>query len=193
MFRPTRLAPLAGLLVLGALGAAGATIVRPLTVEMMAERADVVVRGRVVGQEAAWNDDKTRIYTVTRVEIAEAYKGGDKPGAVIAVRQIGGTVDGLTQSVVGNAKLRVGEELVLFLDRDEAKPLHYVIGMAQGKLGVSRDGPEPTVVHDVEGLAFMAPGQRTVADLKAAPKAAAPTLAAFEARLRAALISAPSP
>lgn len=193
MFRPTRLAPLACLLLLGTLGVAGATIVRPLTLEMMAQRADVVVRGRVVGQDVAWNDDKTRIYTVTRVEIAEAYKGGDKAGAVIAIRQIGGTVDGLTQAVVGNAKLRAGEEVVLFLDRDEAKPLHYVIGMAQGKFGVSREGPEPKVVHDVEGLAFMAPGQRSVADLKAAPKGEAPTLAAFEARLRAALVSAPSP
>ncbi|MCB9540440.1 MAG: hypothetical protein H6704_29840 [Myxococcales bacterium] len=192
MFRRTRFAPLACLLVLGTLGAAGATIVRPLTVEMMAQRADVVVRGRVVGQDVGWNDDKTRIYTVTRVEVAEAYKGGDKAGAILAIRQIGGTVDGLTQSVVGNAELRAGEELILFLDRDEAQPLHYVIGMAQGKFGVSREGPEPTVVHDVEGLAFMAPGQRTVADLKAAPKGEAPTLKAFEARLRATL-SAPSP
>ena len=190
-------APVAALAALLLAAPAVATIVRSLTLDQMAVRADVVVHARVVEQRSAWNDEKNRIYTVTRVEVVDAIKGGDKPGTLLDIRQIGGSVDGITQSVAGNARLRVGEEVIVFLDRDQAKPLHYVIGMAQGKFAVDRRGAEPRVVRDLEGLSMAAASGPTVADLKATPKSApvpeqlAPSLPDFVARVRAAAAAAP--
>lgn len=134
--------------------AAQATIVRSMSVEQLANEADAVVHGRVVGQTSAWNDTKSRIYTITDVEVIEAVKGKSAAKTVVQVRQIGGTVDGITQSIVGNASLKQGEEVFLFLDSDEKLPYHYVIGMAQGKYAIDRAAGEPQVVRSLSGLAL---------------------------------------
>jgi hypothetical protein len=177
-------------LVMASASPAAATIVRPLTVEQMSQVAKVVVHGRVVDRSAAWNEARNRIYTVTRVEVLDSVKGPAKVGEQITIRQIGGTVDGITQSVVGDAKMRAQEEVFLFLDRDEAQPLHYMIGMAQGKFAIDRTGPIPAVVRDVKGLAFAQPGADGRQIISEKPPAAgelAPSLDRFKQRVRAAL------
>ncbi|MFZ4738064.1 MAG: hypothetical protein ACOYM9_19065 [Bradymonadia bacterium] len=131
-----------------------ATIVRPLTVEDMTRRADLVCVGTITGQRSEWNAERTRIYTWTEVRIARSLKGKRTAGETVTVRQLGGVVDGISQSIPGNAKLVPGEEVVLFLDADEAAPLHYVIGMAQGKFTISRAPGEVAVRRDVGDLAF---------------------------------------
>lgn len=174
-------------------GAAQATIVKSLSLEQMTTAADVIVVGEVLARTSAWNDEKTRIYTVTRVRVAEALKGSPG-GGEIEVRQIGGTVDGLTQSIVGNAKLKEGEEVVLFLDQDERLPYHYVVGMAQGKFSIDRSGKSPRVVRSLAGLALAKVTDKQIETLEEAPKttaALAPTLDAFKTRIRAALRPAP--
>ncbi|MBM4364162.1 MAG: hypothetical protein FJ104_15895 [Deltaproteobacteria bacterium] len=143
--------------VVGAPNPAGATIVKPLTVSEMARRADVVVLGRVVGQTATWNPERTRIYTRTELLVGESLKGDARAGESLTIRQLGGTLDGLVQTVPGNARFAIGEEVVVFLDRDEAQPLHYVIGMAQGKFAVRRSGPTVQALQDTSDLAFVRP------------------------------------
>ncbi|MCK6571301.1 hypothetical protein L6V77_09395 [Myxococcota bacterium] len=137
---------------------ADATIVKRLTVSEMARRADVVVLGRVVGQTATWNPERTRIHTLTELLVGESLKGGARTGETLTIRQLGGTLDGLVQTVPGNARFAVGEEVVVFLDKDEAQPLHYVIGMAQGKFAVQRSGPAVQAMQDTSDLAFVRPG-----------------------------------
>jgi hypothetical protein len=142
------------LLGLSAPSTAEATIVRPLTVEDMTRRADLVCVGTITGQRSEWNVERTRIYTWTEVRISRTLKGKRAAGETVTVRQLGGVVDGISQSVPGNAKLLPGEEVVLFLDADEAAPLHYVIGMAQGKFTLSRGPGSISVRRDVGDLAF---------------------------------------
>ncbi len=171
---------------------AGATIVKALSVKEMSTVADVIVVGEVVDQRTFWNDEKTRIYTVTRVRVSEALKGTSE-GAEIEIRQIGGTLDGLTQSIVGNAKLAKGEEVLVFLDRDDQKPLHYVIGMAQGKFSIDRSSGVARVVRSMEGLALAKTDAKKIVELAPATEARveAPTLDAFTAQIRDALRPAP--
>lgn len=138
---------------LAAFSVAQATIVRSMSLNQMAKEADVVVHARVATQTSSWNDTKSRIYTVTNLEVVDTLKG-DKAKTTLQVRQIGGTVDGITQSIVGNANLKVGEEVVLFLDSDEKLPFHYVIGMAQGKYSIDRSAGEPRVARSLAGLAL---------------------------------------
>jgi len=140
----------------GAAFEAHATVVVPLTLEAMTERADVVCVGVVMAQRAAWNDDRTRIHTTTEVRVERTLKGKRAPGEVITVRQLGGVVDGVSQVVPGNAHLTPGETTVLFLDADEALPFHYVVGMAQGKFTVQPAPEGLRATRDVSDLAFMA-------------------------------------
>lgn len=168
---------------------AGATIVKQLSVSDMARRADVIVQGTVVRQSASWNPEHTRIYTVTEIQVAESLKGGAAAGTVISVRQLGGVADGIVQSIPGNARFALAEEVVVFLDRDETLPLHYVIGMAQGKFSVSGAGGNALVAPDVSDLAFVRPDASGVLSPVAAPSApdAATALTTFKAQIRSAL------
>lgn len=169
-----------------------ATIVQALDLEQLAKKADVVVHGQVLDQRTAWNASHSRIYTVTRVSVTDPLKGPHKAGAVIQIRQLGGTVDDITQSIVGNARLTAGEEVVLFLNHNPKKGLHYVLGMAQGKYAVQREGKLATVRHDLEGLALADLADGRLAGLKDghSVKESAVTLPGFKARIRA-LLSAP--
>lgn len=169
---------------------ANSTIVRSMNLDQLAHEADVVVHGRITHQSSSWNDTKNRIYTVTKIEVIEAVKGQAKTQQILQIRQIGGTVDGITQTIVGNASLTVGEEVVLFLDRDEKKPLHYVIGMAQGKYTVDRTGAKPRVAHNLAGLALAEMNGEQLARIKHTKKAVKvnhPTLIDFKAQIKAAL------
>ena len=154
-------------LVLGlwllATGPASATTMKRLLLSDLTSEADVIVQGRVVSRVSSWNEDRTRIYTVTELHVDESLKGPARPGEVLRIRQIGGQVDGLSQVISGNAELRTDEEVVLFLDRDETLPWHYVVGMAQGKFGVDRSGPSPVVRGDLSDLSVVVGGQPALA------------------------------
>lgn len=163
---------------------ADATIVKRLGVADMARRADVVVVGRVLRQTATWNPERTRIYTLTEISVSESLKGTAAAGATVTIRQLGGTLDGLVQTVPGNARFVVGEDVVVFLDRDETQPLHYVIGMAQGKFTVSRTAAGLQATQDTTDLAFVRPDPAgALVPVEAGP--AAPVDGGLEALRRA--------
>lgn len=121
---------------LGALigGAAGATVVAPLTVAERAARSDAVVHGRVVGVESAWHGERAVIYTVATVEVVAVLAGAARRGDRLAVRRIGGRVGAVEQVVAGNAVLARGDEAVLFLK--QSGDFYGVVGMAAGVIPV---------------------------------------------------------
>ena len=141
---------------------ATATVVRPLTVSALTSRAHVVVQGRVLDQVGSWDSLKRGIYTHTRIGVLRSLKG-EVAEKEILVRQLGGSAGGYVMGLSGNAPLRVGEEVVLFLTRDGHH--HYVVGLAQGKYAVRADGSGRKVVsQDLSGLAFArwTPGGRMI-------------------------------
>ncbi|MBN2358022.1 MAG: hypothetical protein JXR83_01125 [Deltaproteobacteria bacterium] len=113
-----------------------------LSLEQLARRADLVVRGTVRQSRSEWRGPL--IYTVTAVEVAERLKGPSAPGPAgrtIEVAQLGGAVGRDAMPVAGAAELRPGEQVVLFLLRNrERTGEYYLAGMSQGKLGVAGDG-----------------------------------------------------
>ena len=162
----------------------GATIVRSMSLAEMTRTADVVVRATVQGRSANWNESRTRIYTVTRLEVGHVLKGPVQAGEEIRVRQIGGSVGEITQRVAGNAHFTAGEEVLVFLDQDAKLGLHYVIGMAQGKYTINRNTIPPTVERNIHGMTIVPrPGQDTlVPALPMAPNGT--TLTDLETRVR---------
>jgi len=130
--RPIRL-----LLVIAAI-ALVAPVARALPIKIFSlseliARSDALARGRVEGSTASWNEAHDRTYTDWTVRVTEPVFGLAR-GQVITVRQMGGRVGQVTQTVSGNASVALGEDVVLFLKTDGS--FHYIAAMAQGKWSV---------------------------------------------------------
>ncbi|HEY3449313.1 MAG TPA: hypothetical protein VGK67_23355 [Myxococcales bacterium] len=132
-----------------------ASVVLPTTVEALARRADLVVRGRAERSVAAASPDGKLIHTLTTVRVASALKG--EAGEVVEVRTPGGTLGDITQVVHGAPSFSAGEEVVLFLHRESATRF-TVENLALGKFEIVRaqDGA-PMVRQRAAGLAVLNP------------------------------------
>jgi hypothetical protein len=137
----------------GTPGLAHATMMAPLDLKQLSQRADRVVVGTVERSVSSWTADHSAIYTEVTVRVDHSVKGAAKPGERVVVQREGGTVNGIGMRVFGAAELAVGEEVVLFLEHRGAAS--FVVGMAQGKLAVRTlaDGRK-AVLGSYEGLAF---------------------------------------
>jgi hypothetical protein len=88
-------------------------------VQMSATIARVTV-GKAVTSES---DDRTAIVTRTEVEVKQFLKGSGQTKFV--VEQIGGTYNGKTQRLLGDAYLRPGEDAVVFLVFGDQGRMNY--------------------------------------------------------------------
>ena len=160
---------------------ANASVVIPLSVEQLAQKAAVVVRGRVTAHHADWTRGG-RIVTTTTVAVTAALKG--QPAATVEVRSLGGLVGGVGQQVAGEVHFADGEEVVVFLRPTGLKGGSYaVVGMAQGKFAVATSAQGQLATQNLEGLGFVdEPGQPAV-ERKAEPV----PLSDLEARIRRAV------
>lgn len=114
--------------------------------------ADVVVRGRVVRQNAAWleRDGPSRIVTFYELEIQEALYGAlaDEENQQKRIRfgVPGGEVGDIGQYVHGAPQLRIGDEIVAFLGAGAGPGgARGVLGLNQGILRVGEHGPGAAV------------------------------------------------
>ena len=113
-----------------------ATIMVPLTVEDLAQRAELILRG-TVASKVCLKDSAGRIYTKIEVKVTEVWKGNLTTNT-FAVVHAGGTKDNKHAVVDGEASYQVGEELVSFL-RLNQRGEGVSIGLAQGKFNVWKD------------------------------------------------------
>ncbi|MCA3013178.1 MAG: hypothetical protein INH41_12355 [Myxococcaceae bacterium] len=120
-----------------------------LDVPALTRAADVVVRGTVVRVEPRWTKDRARIVTDTEILVAQTYKG-NVAGQTVVAMQPGGVVGDLGQKVHGVATFSLGDEVLVFLERRGDR--FSVVGLAQGRLFVDREGAEPRVRGGEEEL-----------------------------------------
>lgn len=124
---------------------AEATIVKSFSTAGMTAEAHDIVRGFVVAQEAVYDPQRKHVYTHTTVRVEEDLAGPLNAPRIIIVRQLGGAAEGLRSVLVGNARLELGEEVVLFARTDGV--FHYLVGMAQGKYSVWRSAKGPAMLR----------------------------------------------
>ena len=140
------------------LGAAFATTVIPLSVEELVQISSHIIEGRAVQSWSQWDANHNFILTYTKFQVQHTLKG--QVGQEIIVRQLGGTVDGITQTVSGIHHWRVGEQAVLFLRPGRIMDGSLeVTGLVQGNFLV-RTGPngEKLVSNGVPGVSSLKPG-----------------------------------
>jgi hypothetical protein len=124
-----------GLLVLSR---ANATTVVPPTFEELADRADLVFVGKVVGSQAEWRVAGTNqaIFTLVEFHTEEILKG--TAAASVRLRFLGGTVREVTLEVVAVPKFKAGDRVLLFVEGNGVQfcPL---VGVYHGKFGVRKN------------------------------------------------------
>jgi len=147
-------------------GAAGATVMRYLSLPEHLGLSDLVVRARV-GEARTFVGEGGMPFTDTELEVLEVLKGQAPAGGKLVVRQMKGEVDGAYRSVPGDAVLIPGEEVVLFLHGVEGG-VAYLTALGQSKYKVERPvgtipGPGDdgaVVVRDLSNLTFYLEGDR---------------------------------
>ncbi len=143
---------LAALAVLTA-GLASATTVTKMSLRDLAKKSDAIVLARVEDETARYDSNK-EIYTYITLKVLEPVKG-PKADAVITIRQLGGIVGDIASVVPGTPKFTRGEEVVVFLTKNDAAGYPWVMGLQQGKYTVKSDeNGRKQVVNEIEGLSF---------------------------------------
>lgn len=116
---------------------ASATSVEKMSLRDLAKKSDAIVLARVEDETARYDTNK-EIYTYVTLRVLEPVKG-PKADAVITIRQLGGTVGDIASIVPGTPSFRKGEEVVVFLTKNDVAGYPWVMGLQQGKYTVSAD------------------------------------------------------
>lgn len=176
-----RLRGLGVFLALASSAALGTVVVHE-TIDEMAKRVPVIVRGKVARSVAGWDDAHARIWTWTELVVTDSIKGA--PGRVVLVKQPGGEVEGIGQAVSGAAQFREGEDCVLFLEKAPDEPGAWrPSGLSAGKVELREWQGQPAALRNTEGLSFARPAAGKVEVVRSPEFLGAPD--AFLAKLRA--------
>jgi hypothetical protein len=117
-----------------------ASLILALDLPTLVSRADQISVVDVVSVKAAWNDAHDRITTTVDLAVVDCWKGTAAPATHLQVVQPGGTVGEIEMRVDGMPHFRAGERTLLFLRLRGGPDRASVVGMAQGKRPVSREG-----------------------------------------------------
>jgi hypothetical protein len=121
---------------LAAISPAWATTMVSMSMEQLTQASSDIVQARVVNQVCAWNATHTQIVTITSLAVSQSLKGN--ASSTIQVQQLGGTVDHVTQSIMGDVTFRPQSEYILFLEPADG-PTYHLVGMSQGAYPVYQD------------------------------------------------------
>ena len=117
---------------------ATASIIIQRSDEEMAKAAHTIALVRVLRMEARWEAKEKRIFSYITLAVVERYKG-DASEETLTIRQIGGAINQIGSHVPGSARFKVGEESVVYLEKQHDPRYFHVMGMAYGKLQIIDD------------------------------------------------------
>ena len=106
-------------------------------IKNMTRGADVIVSGKVKEKKSNWNAAKTRIYTMTTVEVDEYLKGNQSRKSV-EVLTLGGEVGDVGEVYTHMPSFDDDEEVVLFLKKSEKSQSYSVMNGEEGKIKIHR-------------------------------------------------------
>ncbi len=108
-----------------------ASIIEPIQPISFVERAKLIVRGVVVSQKIHEVGPTKKVVTDSVVKV-KAFLKGRTVAPFVTVRTMGGTIGQFVFKVSGEAKLRQGEHVVLFLR--EIEGIYYLTAMGRPNL-----------------------------------------------------------
>lgn len=113
--------------------------------EKLTADSDLIVSGRVISVEYAWEDETRRaINTLLTVEVEQYLKG--RGNATVVVRQLGGRIGNFGDEIPGVPQFQAGEEVVLFLVSHRGD--YWIHSMALGAFRVFSDETGEKLVYN---------------------------------------------
>jgi len=101
------------------------------------QNSSLIINGKVKSQHSFWNEEKTCIYTASKIEIFNILKGNST--LFIEIITPGGEVDGKLIVAEPNANLNINDEGIFFLKENNIKiqstsklPKYEIYALAQG-------------------------------------------------------------
>lgn len=139
---------------------AAATSVLPVSLQRMAQTAEMIFHGTAIGNEVRLDQASGRVATYTSFKVIEVIKGN--PGATHTIKQIGGQLPGSNVRLMihGVPRFDVGEEYVIFLPKASSLGFASPIGLSQGKFDIRK----------LNGQAVVTDGRALAAVMKTTPQ-----------------------
>jgi hypothetical protein len=113
-----------------------------LTLKQLCNKSSDIITANVVSINSYGDPQQRWIFTDIELEVNETIKGNLKKQERLTLKLYGGTVNGITITVVGAPRLTVGEHTLLFLKkRQSVKFSRYftVVGLSQGKFNIFKN------------------------------------------------------
>jgi hypothetical protein len=161
---------------------AGATLVAPLTLDVLVARADLVFEGAVVDVRSSWRETREgrAIMSDVTFRVIRTFKGDQSPQVVLEL--FGGTVGKDTMRIAGMPAFVRGDHEVLFVRRRDSAGLP-IVGLMHGRFKVARTPAGHEMVTTFDGRAI-----ESVSAIGSSPRPRAEvgsgmTLAAFAAEV----------
>lgn len=161
------------------------TSVVKLNLSEMTSKADYIGKGIVEKTYSQWENNNTKIYTYTSININKNYKGNNKKAVI---KTLGGVVGDIGMRVPGQAIFNEKEEVLLFLEEEndaiakvsknlglsdyEAQTTseYKIVGFSQGKFSIKDENEEKIVYNDeIFELALVAGDGIKKSEFKAMP------------------------
>lgn len=167
---------------------AQATTMVDVPLDTLIQKADLVVRGRVerMGTRVVLGQSGLEPNTHVWLRVQEQLAGPSIEG-LIHIWEPGGSYEGTETSVSGTPNYEVGQDVVVFLRKDEAHPSTYrTLEMTQGKFTLMKSSKtgEAMAVRDLSDVSF-ARWRRNKLELVEPPTQKPITIASMKARVRA--------
>lgn len=111
--------------------------------EELTRESGLVIRGEVAEVKAQWSEDGKTIITRANIIITNILKG-ETISNMITVEYEGGEIGEIGLMVSDVSPLNTGEDVILFLKKSaeggKTGDVHNMVGNAQGKYTISKDG-----------------------------------------------------
>jgi hypothetical protein len=149
------------LILLPATGS-GTTMIE-LSVDDLAQQADLIFMGRCTGRSVHFNRDETLIYSDYTFKVEKVIKGKNVSEAVL--RQVGGEIGEIGLRMLGTARFLPLEDVLVFAGPGKRGPgelteVRRLVGLSQGKFRIITDEKtgERYAVRDITELLLVRNG-----------------------------------
>ena len=115
---------------------ASASSVLGLSIEDQARLSELVVAGEVVAQRGVMHAENG-LETEVTLRVTDVFKGDVRRGDTVVFHTRSGELDGVVSDAVGEARLRVGQEALVFIENIDGR--RYNLGLSMGVWRVQLD------------------------------------------------------
>lgn len=161
-------------------GRGNATVLAPADLVDLTHDSGAIIRGRIATVNSRWTEDRRAVETLVTVDVESSLKGPFDKTAQFLVP--GGTLGRYRSVVVGAPQFEVGQRVIVFLAWQGPRYPHLV-GFSQGVFRVVNAASETGSVVVPAPIVRPSAGGTTI--VRGDPARQAPSLVAFEQRLRA--------